>query len=74
MKNGGLSIYILDCYVWDAIDHNVKVKNYNSLINEIRNGVSGVPKSGLVRSVQNRSRRILSVLKIKAVLIYTTYV
>ena len=45
--------------------HWEKIKHYNSLIDEIRQGVSHVPKSGLIRSVQNWSSRILSMLKTK---------
>ncbi|CAF1151578.1 unnamed protein product [Rotaria sordida] len=59
---------ILNYYVWDAIGHNMhweKVKNYNSLIEEIKQGISRVPKTGVVRSVKNWSSRILSILKTK---------
>ena len=49
-----------------TLDHHMhleKVKNYNSLIDKIRKSVSDVPTSRLVRSVQNWSNRILSILK-----------
>ncbi|CAM4744288.1 unnamed protein product [Rotaria magnacalcarata] len=49
---------VLDYYVWDAIGHNMhwdKVKSYDSLIDEIKKGISRVPKNDLLRSVQNWS-------------------
>ncbi len=42
-----------------------KVKDYNSLIEEIRKGISRVPLTGVVRSVENWSSRIFSILKTK---------
>jgi hypothetical protein len=59
---------ILDYYVWDAIGCNMhwnKVKDYGSLIDEIKKGISRVPKNELVRSIENWSSRILSILKTK---------
>ena len=59
---------VLDYYVWDAITNNMqwdKVENYDSLINEIRKGIRRVPKDNLVRSIENWSSRILTVLKMK---------
>ncbi|CAM2729276.1 unnamed protein product [Rotaria socialis] len=59
---------VLDYYVWDAIGHNMhwdKVKSYDSLIDEIKKGKSRVPKNDLLRSVQNWSSRIFSILKTK---------
>ncbi|CAM4820023.1 unnamed protein product [Rotaria magnacalcarata] len=59
---------VLDYYVWDAIGHNMhwdKVKSYDSLIDEIKKGISRVPKNDLLRSVQNWSSRIFSILKTK---------
>ncbi len=54
--------------MWDAITNNMqwdKVKNYDSLIGEIRNGIRRVPKADLVRSVENWSKRIFFILKTK---------
>lgn len=59
---------ILDYHVWDAIGHNMhwkKVKNYDSLIEEIKQGISRVPLTGVVRSVESWSSRIFSILKTK---------
>ncbi|CAF1428140.1 unnamed protein product, partial [Rotaria sp. Silwood1] len=52
---------VLDYYVWDAITHNMqwnKVKDYDTLIDEIRKGIRRVPKDDLLRSVKNWSCRI----------------
>ncbi|CAF4224181.1 unnamed protein product, partial [Rotaria magnacalcarata] len=49
---------VLDYYMWDAIGHNMhwdKVKSYDSLIDEIKKGISSVSKNDLLRSVQNWS-------------------
>ncbi|CAF4497109.1 unnamed protein product [Rotaria socialis] len=49
---------VLDYYMWDAIGHNMhwdKVKRYDSLIDEIKKGISSVSKNDLLRSVQNWS-------------------
>jgi hypothetical protein len=62
----GLSV--LDYYVWDAIGNNMewdKVNNYDSLTDEIKNGITRVSRNDLARSVQNWSLRILSILKTK---------
>jgi hypothetical protein len=59
---------VLDYYVWDAVGNNIrwdKVKNYGSLSDEIKKSVGRVSKDDLVRSVENWSRRILTVLKTK---------
>ena len=42
-----------------------KVKNYDSLIDEIRKGIHRISKVDLVRSVENWSNRILSIFKTK---------
>ena len=50
-------------YVSDAISNNMhsdKVKNYDSLIGEIKKGITRASKYGLVRSVENWSGQILS--------------
>jgi len=42
--------------VWDAINHSIhwaKVKDYNSLIEEIKLGISRLSITGVVRSVEN---------------------
>lgn len=59
---------ILDSYVWNAMGQNIhwnKVNSYDSLIHEIKKSVTRVPKDSLVRSVENWSTRILSILRTK---------
>jgi len=54
--------------MWDAVANTMqwdKVKNYDSLIDEIRKGILFVPKNDLVHSVKNLSDRILSILQAK---------
>ena len=59
---------VLDYYVWDAVGNNIrwtKVKNYESLSDEIKKSIGRVSKHDLVRSVENWSLRILTILKTK---------
>jgi hypothetical protein len=42
-----------------------KIKNYDSLIDEIKKGIRRVIKNDLVRSVENWSHRVLTILKYK---------
>jgi len=59
---------VLDYYVWDAIGNHMqwnKVENYDSLIDEIKNGIHRVRKNDLFRSVDNWSHRIYSILNTK---------
>jgi hypothetical protein len=61
-------INILDYYVWDAIGNRIqwnKVRGYASLADEIGKSIEKVPKTDLVRTVDNWSHRILSILKSK---------
>ena len=61
---------VLDYYVWDAITNHMQwsnVKNYDSLIDEIKKGIRRVPTDELARSVESWSQRILSILKTKGV-------
>jgi hypothetical protein len=47
---------VLDYYVWDAITNNKewnKVKDYDTLTDEIRKGIRRVPLNDLILSVQN---------------------
>ncbi|CAF4266000.1 unnamed protein product, partial [Rotaria magnacalcarata] len=65
---------VLDYYVWDAINHNIhweKVKNYNSLIEEIKQGVSRVPSTSVVHSVETWSRGVDNIPKNREIVPFT---
>ncbi|CAF2837225.1 unnamed protein product [Rotaria sp. Silwood2] len=67
---------VLDYYVWDAITNNMqwsKIKNYDSLIDEIEKAIRRVPINDLARSVENWSQRILSIFKNKRCLYKINY-
>ncbi|CAF4104980.1 unnamed protein product [Rotaria sordida] len=63
-----LDLNVLNYYVWDAITNNMqcdKVKDYDSLNDETSRGIRHVPKSDLLRSIENWLHRILFILKTK---------
>ena len=60
---------ILDDHVWDTIGHNMRwerVKIYGSLIEKIKRGISYVPLNSVLRSAENWSSRMFSILKTKS--------
>ena len=59
---------VLDYYVWDAIGNNMNwkhVHNYETLRQEIKKGIANISRDDLVRSIENWSTRILSIIKTK---------
>ena len=59
---------ILDYYVWNAFDQRMrwdKVRNYQTLKQEIKRAVPLVPATELANSVESWSRRVLQLLKNK---------
>jgi len=54
--------------VWDAIGNNMNwkhVHNYETLRQEIKKGIANISRDDLVRSIENWSTRILSIIRTK---------